>query len=172
MGVDDEAEKAKRFAEPKASVETSPENNEKRPQRWRLDDLVFVVLAALAFGLIATVVVIASGFLYFHFEGAWRPVIHAGDAPRYEACDRLSRVGKWNHSTPMELSLFNSPSLYGIITSTVLVHVWYPTTLRSTKYVFWLRANTPVVMSWSRFDPLLESLASSRVQLTIFGKSM
>ena len=69
----------------------------KKRQRW-FDDDELVVVVALSIGLTAIVLGLVFGFAYFHFEGAWRPVIHSGDAPQYEACDRLSRVGHWHFS--------------------------------------------------------------------------
>ena len=47
------------------------------------------MLAALLVGLVAMVLTCAGAVLYFHLEGMGQPVIHAGDAPQYESCDRL-----------------------------------------------------------------------------------
>jgi hypothetical protein len=95
--VDDDAKKkATRATEQALMKRLMKGKKEKRKATflWNPDDLEFVLLASLSFGLVALLLAGAAGFAYIHFEGAGRPVVHAGDAPRYQACDRLSQVGR------------------------------------------------------------------------------
>ena len=88
---EDEDEKAERLAKAKALLKALSENEGGNGTRT-LDDLEYLLLVSLLFGIVATVVAFAAGLAYFHLEGTWRPVVHAGDAPRYQACDRLSQA--------------------------------------------------------------------------------
>ena len=92
--VETEAEKAERLAKAQAALEKYKKVLGK--QKNSLDDLEYVMLAALLVGLVAMVLTCAGAVLYFHLEGMGQPVIHAGDAPQYESCDRLSQVGSRN----------------------------------------------------------------------------
>ena len=91
--VETAAEKAERLAKAQAVLSAHAKMVRKARGGNRLDDLEFLMLTSLSFGLVVFALTVACGFLYFHFEGVGRPIIHAGDAPQYELCDRLSQVG-------------------------------------------------------------------------------